>query len=140
MKQRKPESPLQKFVVSLLLDLVDSNKEFEEKTGITHNMLSNYQHMYNYMGIDKLERIFTVFPEIKTKVALFLAPQQVGLSGEESRRLFEKLEKSYTKLEKSYSDNIELLKAKITEKDLQLKELGKRFNEKQDNKTRPTDD
>lgn len=133
MKQSKSESPLQKFVCSLLIELVDSNKEFEEKTGITHNMLSNYQSMYNYMGIDKLEKIFSAFPEIQSKVAQFLSDNKSTVYDENMVQMFEKLEKSYV-------DNKELSKALIKDKDDMIQFLRDELENKRKEKTRPSDD
>lgn len=132
MKQPKPESPLQKFVCSLLAELVDSNKEFEEKTGITHNMLSNYQAMYNYMGIDKLEKIFSAFPEIQTKVAQFLSSDKIGASND--------IMKMFEKLEKSYVDVQELWKILIKDKNDTIQSLRDELDNKRKKKTRPSDE
>lgn len=131
MKQPKPESPLQKFVCNLLAELVDSNKEFEEKTGITHNMLSNYQSMYNYMGIDKLEKIFSAFPEIQTKVSKFLG---VGLAYDDN------VYKMVEKLEKSYADKDAIWKALIKDKDDMIQFLRDELRDKRKEKTGPPDD
>jgi hypothetical protein len=71
-RERKPELPLQKVIMGYLSGIAPTMRDFEEKTGITKDMLKNYTEMYNYMGLDKMAKILDAFPETRSLVIDYL--------------------------------------------------------------------
>lgn len=65
-------SEIQRKVMDYLAGQVKSTRDFEDKTGISHAMYGRYKDMKSSMTLDKLEKIFSNFPEVKLIVADYL--------------------------------------------------------------------
>lgn len=58
--------------------IVNSSREFEEKTGISHAMFGRYNEMTSFMSLDKLEQICSKFPDLKVRIAGYLFGDKDG--------------------------------------------------------------
>lgn len=59
------ESLIQSVVMTYLEGIIKSSRDFEEKTGISHAMFGRYKDKKSFMSVDKLEHIFSKFPDLK---------------------------------------------------------------------------
>jgi hypothetical protein len=65
-------SEIQRVVMDYLAGKVNSSRDFETKTGISHAMYGRYIEMKSIMTLDKMEQIFSSFPELKVSVGKHL--------------------------------------------------------------------
>jgi hypothetical protein len=66
------QSEIQRIVMDYLGGMVDSSRDFEEKTGISHAMFGRYKDMKTAMPLDKMEHIFSKFPGLQELVVRHL--------------------------------------------------------------------
>jgi hypothetical protein len=67
------KSEIQRIVMDYIGGKVDSTRDFEDQTGISHAMKARYDEQRSMMSLDKLEHIFSIYPELKIDIAKYLS-------------------------------------------------------------------
>jgi transcriptional regulator with XRE-family HTH domain len=127
VKQKKVkdliESPLQAFIVHYLKGIGVSQRKFSADTGVSETTFGTYVRMTSAMGIDLLDKILSIYPDMKGVLIEYLSrnTDEKSTSVANGHR-FTALDKEIA-LRKKREEEIKILEDYIEKVDKQLEEL-----------------
>lgn len=65
-------SEIQRFVMDRIAERVKSSRDFQDQTGISHAMYGRYLEQNSMMSLDKLEKIFSTWPDLRGSLISYL--------------------------------------------------------------------